>query len=168
MNRGVVVGVIAVIVAAAVAAIVTTGYLPETVATKFLSDGRPVDTMSRAAYAWLMGGLFVVLPPVVWLSLAWLPRRWPKLVNVPFRDYWLAPERRDATLERLAKLGAAAAVMTVAVLGVVHLEVLDAHRRVPPSANPWMAALTFAIVVAILVSVAAVAIRFRPPKDVPR
>jgi uncharacterized membrane protein len=75
--------------------------LPERVATHFGADGLPNGWTSREGFAPTMA--FVVLLPVavihgVGLLLGRLP---PSLINLPNRDYWLAPERRAKTIEHV-------------------------------------------------------------------
>ena len=91
------------------AAFLTTGYLafvypslPDPMPTHFGAEGSPDAWSSRSAfvalYALFLGGtvlMFGVLPPILRL----LPPRW---INLPHREYWLNPERRNETVRRLA------------------------------------------------------------------
>jgi hypothetical protein len=75
--------------------------LPERVATHFGANGSPNGWMSRDGFTKSMAA--VVLVPVaivqgVGFLLGRLP---PSLINLPNRDYWLAPERRAKTIERV-------------------------------------------------------------------
>ena len=148
--------------------VVTSGGLPERVATHFAFDGRANGWRSRDAYAWMMGILALVLPFGVWLPAAWMARRWPNLVNVPFRDYWLAPARREATFARLEKMGIGMALLSAGILAALHVEVLEANRRTPAAAGDVMAWVTGAFVVAIAAIIATTAWRFRVPKGARR
>jgi hypothetical protein len=148
--------------------VVTSGGLPERVATHFAFDGRANGWMSRDAYAWMMGILALVLPFGVWLPAGWLPRRWPTLVNLPFRDYWLAPARREATFARLERMGIGMALLSAGLMAALHVEVLEANRRTPPAAGDDMAWVAGAFVVAIVALIATTAWRFRVPKAVRR
>lgn len=162
---------IALCAAAAVAAVLvaaTTAGMPDPVATHFSGSGRANGWTSRADYAALMAGLTLVVPLVTWLSLAWLPRRWPRLVNLPHRDYWFAPERRDATFARLARFGLALAFAVLALMVSVHAGIVDANGRVPPSAGSALAALPAVFGIAIAALAIASVFRFRRPKDARR
>jgi hypothetical protein len=80
----------------------TAGVLPDTVASHFNSSGAPNRFMSDQSYLLLMLALVVLVP----LSVGWLGR-WvqqipDELINLPHKDYWLAPERRAQTLSYLA------------------------------------------------------------------
>jgi len=75
--------------------------LPDQVASHFRFDGTPDGYSSRMAffvlYAVLMGFLLLCF-----LGGAWLLRRIPpSLINLPKKDYWLAPERRQETFAYL-------------------------------------------------------------------
>jgi hypothetical protein len=146
----------------------TSAGLPPLVASHFAVDGRANGWMPREAYAWMMGAMSLAMPFAVWITAAWLPRRWPRFVNLPHRDYWLAPERREATLAWLGATGAGLAVLSAALVAAIHVEVVLANRRVPPAAGdamPWVLGVFVAAIVAL---VASIAWRFRLPKGVPR
>ena len=105
--------------------------LPETVASTFGGAGEPVGWASRQAmfgfYAGMMG-LFLVLFGLVRL-LVRLPSRW---INIPRRDYWLAPVRREATLRVLESQLGWFLVVTLAYLVLVMQLVLRANLLDPP------------------------------------
>ncbi|HET9339520.1 MAG TPA: DUF1648 domain-containing protein [Casimicrobiaceae bacterium] len=155
---------VALVVASAAIVAATSAALPDRVATHFAIDGRANGWMTRDAYGVTMGTLALVLPLASWSALAFVPRRWPRLVSVPFRDYWLAPGRREATCVRLARLGATVALLAAALIGVLHVEIVEANHRVPPSASAGMAWVTVAFALAIAATVIATAVRFRVPK----
>jgi uncharacterized membrane protein len=79
----------------------TLGMLPERVATHFGASGAPDGWMARGVY-----GRFIVLfglgmaafPQLIGLLMHVLPA-WT--FNLPNRQYWLAPQRRNATIGRL-------------------------------------------------------------------
>lgn len=146
----------------------TTAGLPPVVASHFAADGRANGWMSREAYAWMMALLSLVTPYAVWGAAAWLPRRWPRLVNIPFRDYWLAPERREATLARLGRMGLWMGLLSAALIAGIHVEVVLANRRVPPAAGDGMFWVLGPFVVAIVALVVWTAWRFRLPKGARR
>jgi uncharacterized membrane protein len=76
--------------------------MPDPVASHFRADGRADAVQSRAAFFGLYG---VVLAGILALGLglpallSWMPDAW---INLPHRDYWLAPERRARTIAGLA------------------------------------------------------------------
>jgi hypothetical protein len=107
--------------------------LPDVVASNFDGSGRAHGWMSRAGFlalhfgmVGLLGALFLVLP----VLLVRLP---PQLVNLPNRDYWLAPERRVQTMERLAsdldRFGLATVAFLVWVMDTVIRANLSAEPR---------------------------------------
>ena len=149
--------------AGAIVVATSTG-LPPRVASHFAADGRANGWMSREAYVGMMATMSLAMPFAIWIAATWLPRRWPRLVNVPFRDYWLAPERREATLARLARMGAWMALLGAALVAAIHVEVVLANRRVPPAAGDTMGWVTGLFAAAIAALVVATAWRFRVPK----
>jgi len=104
--------------------------LPEQVPSHFDARGVADGWMSRDTFALMMaliygltGGVFVVL-------VQFLPRIPTSMINLPNREYWLAPERRPASLaelgRRLARFGA---VTIVLVLALVHETILVALQQ---------------------------------------
>ncbi len=94
--------------------------LPETVPTNFGAGGEPNGWSSRSTYIALQIGLYVFLGllfPGIGLLLCRVPI---SAINLPNRDYWLAPERRGASLrvmnEQMLWLGAA----TIAFIAVTN------------------------------------------------
>nr|WP_303652436.1 DUF1648 domain-containing protein [Paludisphaera mucosa] len=115
-----------------VAVAATYSRLPARVASHFAADGRADGWSSRPAYAaiLLLGAAAVAIFCAVPVNLA---RVVPdEMINLPNREYWLAPERRRETLDRLSALGLAIAAATTALFLAVHLEIVRAHREDPP------------------------------------
>ena len=125
--------------------------LPEVVASHFGPSGRANGFMPREAYAQLMAGLIVALPLlVVYLPNA-LMRRGAGAINLPHRQYWLAPERREQTIERLCRGSFGFGYLLVAFLGYVHQVVLLANRVIPPGLPlEWFVGGLVAFVVGML------------------
>lgn len=90
--------------------------LPERVATHFGPGGEPNDWMDRTSAAILLGGFQLVFPLLL-LSvvrlLKWIPNG---CINIPHREYWLAPERRESALAWLAGPMSGMAVLTGALM----------------------------------------------------
>jgi hypothetical protein len=72
--------------------------LPLVIASHFDVAGRPNGWMSREAFVGVYVGV-VVLLTVVFSAIRVVP---PSLWNLPNKEYWLAPERRAATVARVA------------------------------------------------------------------
>jgi uncharacterized membrane protein len=77
------------------------GELPERVASHFDLAGRPDDYQSRLQFV-LTAGLLDVMLLILFLALPALIARTPvRMVNLPNKEYWFAPERRALTEGRL-------------------------------------------------------------------
>lgn len=103
--------------------------------------GAPHEALPRHEYMALMLGTAVLLP---WLAIRGsllLARHAPALLNLPNKDYWLAPERRESTLaqldERLAVLSLGLALLCAGVHGHVLLRAHPGWPQVPDAA--WIA-----------------------------
>jgi hypothetical protein len=87
--------------------------------------------MTREGYTWFAIAFTLLLPLVVMASIGFLPARFPKSVNLPHREHWLAPQRREATLAWLRGFGAAMGLATALFAIGVHALILDANSRAP-------------------------------------
>jgi hypothetical protein len=140
----------------------TSATLPATVATHFAAGGRANGFMTRIGYQVFYSALMTFLVVVTYGSLTWLPARLTHLLNLPNRDYWLDPRRMDATLGTLRAFGAAMAVMMLTLLVAIHLLVIDAHERTPPTLHePAMFAMLGAFVALLVGLLVAMYLRFR-------
>jgi uncharacterized membrane protein len=140
--------------------------LPERVMSHFDGSGRANGWMTRDVFLGWQAGTLVFLA-VLFEGIVLLQPRLPReFVNLPHRDYWLAPERRATTDTWISALvllpGCLVMMFFMALFHQVYRVNVDGSRELTP--NPaWLAA---ALVLAVL-AVAAVAIaRFaRKPAD---
>ncbi len=116
--------------------------LPATMATHFGLVGQPNGWGSREGFFALFAALsvgvaafFLALPALVRI----LP---PQIVNLPNRDYWLAPEQRDAGVRKLAGWAAWLAAGTLAfAFGILELTLRANLARGPLATGPAWALL---------------------------
>lgn len=121
-----------VLVAAAGFVWFTSGALPPVVASHFGPGGVPNGFMGKGTYTAFMLAVVVAVPALIGLS-GQLVRAVPhRLVNLPNRQYWLAPQRRAATLDSLASIGVPFALALVVFLCFVHWLVVQANAVQPP------------------------------------
>lgn len=118
--------------------------LPPAVALHFDAAGAANGFMPRGTYLALMTAVAAGVP----LLLGGIGRRIgglpPGLVNLPNKDYWLAPERRDASLASLSARMQWFAMATAVFLCCVHWLVVRANA----SPAPHLAGAPFAIALA--------------------
>lgn len=110
----------------------TSAALPEVVASHFGSSGAADGFMPRGVYIAVFLALIVGMP----LLLAFLPGavagQGGRNLNIPDRDYWLAPERRDGTVAFVRMHGRWFAALVAVFLGYVHWLVVRANGLQPP------------------------------------
>ena len=112
------------------------GQLPERVASHFGAGGAADGWMTRGGYlrtfAWIVAGTSALFAACAWFT----PRIPSGGVNLPERDYWLAPERRGQTNRRIQDylLGMAAAT-NVLYLAMLQLTVV-ANAMAEPRLGP--------------------------------
>lgn len=105
--------------------------LPPTVASHFGASGVANGFSGRAVYINLMMGIGIGLPLLVGLMPTLLIRMPGARINVPNRDYWLAPERRAQTIDALCAHMRVCGSMTALFLGITHWLVVKANLSQP-------------------------------------
>lgn len=110
----------------------TSSDLPDVVASHFGSGGAANGFSSKGSYTALMLALVVGMPGLMASMAIWIRALPRKAINLPNKDYWLAPERSAATREALASLCRWFALALAAFLCVVHWLVVQANAMQPP------------------------------------
>lgn len=146
----------------------SSGALPERVATHFGFNGQADGWMSRRAYLVfesgfpaLIAGLFAGVSALVRVLPAWC-------INIPRKDYWLAPERRALTGRLLRdRLGWLLCLLTLFFAGL-HVLTLQANRVAPPQLPMGgLLLLVIAFFLGLLIWTALLLMRFAETDDVP-
>jgi hypothetical protein len=151
-----------VVVGAITGIALTVDWLPARVASHFGANGLANGFMARDVYLVFAIGMVVVPPALVGLTVTLSLRYFPQFLNIPNRDYWLAPERRDDTATYLQGHSAwLAALLGLFALGI-HLLVVRANRSVPAQLEngPFLAML-LAFGIVMVAWIGALARRFR-------
>jgi len=126
--------------------------LPDEVASHFVASGVANGFMPKSYYVRFMLVLIVGLPsllafvPVVGLNT-------PNVrINLPNRDYWLAPARRAETIKVIHEFMVRVAALLVVFLAYVHWLVVRANQLVPPNMSPpWIIGGLVAFVLAMII-----------------
>lgn len=136
-------------------------HLPETVAIHFDLAGQANGWSSRGAHFAMQAGLAVFLG-ALFGSGGWLLRRVPdQFINIPHRDYWLAPERRAATCRELDNMLSALGIVVMGFFVVLFQQVYVANLtgRLTLKLMPLIIG-QFVFVVGLI---SIMMFRFRPP-----
>lgn len=110
--------------------------LPTTVATHFSGRGHPNSWMSASGYVRFIISFGVGLPALmagVFYALRWIP---PSLINLPRKDFWLAPERLAKTRRYLFSRGLWLGCMMVLLMAGLHYTIVRANEVSPPQLVP--------------------------------
>ncbi len=112
--------------------LVTVGQLPDRVASHFGASGAANGWMSRDShvrYMMTFGLFFPLAVPAVCYCVRFLP---VGLVNIPRREYWLAPERKSETINFLFRHAVWFGCLSVCFVAGSHWLVVDANLHSPP------------------------------------
>ena len=77
--------------------------LPATVATHFNTGGEADAWMSKGKYFGLYAVILYILAALFFGLCLIIPKLPPSFVNMPNKEYWLAPERKEETYTVLTK-----------------------------------------------------------------
>ena len=140
----------------------TSRSLPGVVASHFEGDGFANGFSTRGFYVGLMLGFVLGLPALLVTTLWYTMGSPGARINLPNRDYWLAPERRDETVAWLRGHMVLFGQVLVVFLCYVHWLVVRANAVQPPRLDsPWMTAGLVAFVAFALVWIRRMMRRFR-------
>jgi hypothetical protein len=105
--------------------------MPDVVAAHFAAGGAANGYMPRTAYVLFML-FFVIALPVLMVFITWRSLERPGArINLPNRDYWLAPERRAQTITAIRAGVLQFSEMLLGFLCYAHWLVVRANRVQP-------------------------------------
>jgi uncharacterized membrane protein len=120
--------------------------LPDWMASHFDAAGAPNARMPKESFLLLFCGILLGTSALLALGVPALIASKADMVNLPNKGYWLAPERREATLQFLKAhftwLGSAILALGIVVLYLVaefHLR----HQAALPSDAMWGTLILF-------------------------
>lgn len=139
------------------------GSLPARVASHFGREGQPDGWMSRDTHTMTQVGITLFIALLFFALAMFMPRLPDRFINLPHREYWLAPKRRAETFAWLSGmllcLGAALQVF----LGWVFREVWQANQAPSPVLKMnslWLQVSLAIIVMGLIITLMS---RFRQP-----
>jgi len=150
------------VVGAAAFVLLTSLSLPVVVASHFDAAGTANGFMPRAFYVRFMLAFNVVLPLVV-VYLPNLALCNPRArINLPHREYWLAPDRRAETVAYLCAHSFRMGSGLVIFLAYVHWLVVRANGQFPPGlSSSWFLGGLGVFVACAIIWLALLFARFR-------
>jgi hypothetical protein len=141
--------------------IYTSYYLSGNVATHFDVNNQPDGWITRNAYLLLILSLLISIPTVISVGISMLSQKCPHLINLPNRDYWLAPPRSKESLDFLAAHAYRLGRLVIVLMTGLHYVVLVANRSEPPALpQSWLMAIVLGFVLALAMWVLALYRRF--------
>ena len=105
----------------------TYGDLPPEIASHFDFHGNPDGWMNRGVGIGVMIAVAIIVPAIVIGSMAGAGHIPVSFINLPHRDYWLAPERRQSALAALLRYSIWFAALNVLLLTGLHWLTVEAN-----------------------------------------
>ncbi|MFA6287192.1 MAG: DUF4019 domain-containing protein [Opitutaceae bacterium] len=138
--------------------------LPVRMASHFDETGRANGWMERTPYLLFIGTLPCFIA-ALFAASAWSLKKLPvRLINLPHRDHWLAPERRAATAASFGRWMAGPACLLVVFFAELHLTTLLANRLIPPRLESGLLlGPTIGFLSALMVWMVGLVLRFSDP-----
>jgi hypothetical protein len=137
--------------------------LPARVATHFDFEGRPNGWMSRESHVTQAILFTVIIAGALSVLSIFLGRIPDKLINLPYREYWLAEPRRAESLHWLSNLILGIACAAIALIDVVFYGIYRANQNAAPR-FAFPLTLSLGVFGGVLISlIVAALLRFRRP-----
>lgn len=130
-------------------------HLPLRVATHFGAGGQPDGWMDKRS-ATVMQCVLQVIMPIFFAGIGWVLPLFPNsMINVPHREYWLAPQRRVETLGKMkTMLGEFALCLSVFFTVIGHLTFRANRTNGPLNLPLFLASMgLFFVSIAILIGI---------------
>lgn len=139
--------------------------MPPYLATHFAGGGAANGWMSHFTYLWFNAAMWLLMIGSFWSTRFLVGRTPVRLLSLPNKDYWMAQERREATLASLSNRMEFMGLLTLAGILGVHELVYAANRQpVPTLDESTLIAGLIAYFVILVVWMAALLAGFRVPK----
>lgn len=140
------------------------GLFQPTVATHF--DLRGTVNAFGDRYDFLFAWLAVfALAITLILSAGMLCLKYPRLTNIPNREYWLAPERRSETLEYVQSFVYWFGSLVTVMFGAILFQIWIANKRPTPQLDLWFVVVIALDWIVTIGMVIALYRRFSLPRD---
>ena len=140
--------------------------LPDRLATHFDVLGRPDAWMQRRSYLGfiiLLGMAFPLIPVLILFIVRFLPN---PSINLPNREYWLAPEQRAATFSFLSRHSLWFGCIGISFVAAIHYLVYRANRQpIPQLSSSLLLSISACFIAALAVWIMALFRRFRFPQS---
>ncbi|HEY1328028.1 MAG TPA: hypothetical protein VGI14_13885 [Casimicrobiaceae bacterium] len=143
--------------------VATMGLLRPIVPSHMRLDGRVDRWTPRDMYVAMMLAIGIGVPLLIVASTALTRRLPPRWINLPHREYWLAPERRERTHATLHDFSCAIGTVVALFVAALHLLIVSggSARGAPP--QPAFYVLLGVLVATLLGMVAWLLRRFCRP-----
>lgn len=127
------------------------GISPQQMAAHFNAQGDPDRFVTKPEFFWFqIQTLFIVVLVSLPLQVLLLVVP-PNLINMPNREYWLAPERKEETLGRLSDFGSLMfGVILLAILAAFEISVY-ANLQTPVHFNAGLMGAVMAVSMGVIV-----------------
>lgn len=104
------------------------GEMPDKVASHFDLNGQPNGWMSRETCVAFTVAMGLIVPAAIIGAMAFAGKIPVSFINLPHKEYWLTPERRQEALGTLLRYSLWLAILTVLLLASAHWLIVQANQ----------------------------------------
>lgn len=139
--------------------------LPAEVPSHFDGNGNPDQTMKKNSYFLLMSLLqatFLIGFPI----LIWFSKKIPNsLYNLPNKEYWLTPERRDETLDDMNLFLLRTGIITMLLMAAMFHLSCEVAIKVRDDISPEFIWIMMVYLVVLFIMLGMMLYKYRLPAD---
>lgn len=137
--------------------------LPERIASHFGANGQPNAFQDKTSFVTISLGMMALMLLLFGLAPRLLRALPSRTINLPNREYWLVPERRELALDKLATHLSVIGLMTQLFLAAVYELALEANLSRSPLNNQVMFGLLGLLYAGIITIIVRLYRDFRVP-----
>lgn len=141
--------------------------LPEKMATHFGANGQPNGWMSKDEFALFYIGFLLAVSGIFLLFGAFIKKLPGRMLNIPNKSYWLAPERAEETRKSIGRdLTFIGLFIGVFLIGINHMLIAMALQNVQTLNTTQLFVWLGFFFAGMAIFIVRQFLRFRKPDDV--
>jgi uncharacterized membrane protein len=140
--------------------------LPDQVASHFTISGQPDGWSEKSHFVYFSLGMYAFLTVLFSIIALFIPRLPDSLINLPHKDYWLDPQRRNQTMDSMSRFMFITGNLTLLLMLILNQNIINYNLQ--ETDKPFTGMVYF--LTAYLLAIAVITVRligkyFKKPKE---